>query len=144
MDGWVRPGLACRQQQASGGWLAGWRARLKEQLYKLFRNNQPFIAGSREQGSFAPIPLHCALLHCFSSDPPREYLGQRHFSSVLYLNGPDGPSGFTGGDLCFREDAGGDEMGQLPPGEGPVSRVTPRAGRLVAYEADERNVHMVG
>ena len=39
---------------------------------------------------------------------------------------------------------GDDEMGQLPPGEGPVSRVTPRAGRLVAYEADERNVHMVG
>ena len=80
---------------------------------------------------FSPIPYF------------REYLSQRHYSSVLYLNGPSEASndecnmadGFTGGDLCFKDDT--------PEGGQFVSRLTPRAGRLVAYSSDSHNMHQV-
>ena len=87
----------------------------------------------------------------------REYLSQRYFSSVLYLNSPDESpgctDGFSGGDLCFQDAKGSDESvisgrcaqeGEAEPVGSQLNRVTPRTGRLVAYAADERNVHKVG
>ncbi|EFJ50596.1 hypothetical protein VOLCADRAFT_88567 [Volvox carteri f. nagariensis] len=61
-------------------------------------------------------------------DANREYLARRHVSAVLYLNnqGQD----FDTGDFRFQD------------GPEPL-RIAPRAGRLVAYTADRRNVHCV-
>ena len=87
-----------------------------------------------------PASLHTTLHTCH-----REYLSQRHFSSVLYLNSSG--KGFTGGDLCFKDLR--DQPGEVDPLASPaergsnIRRVTPRAGLLVAYAADKTNVHMV-
>eukprot|EP00878_Enallax_costatus_P047130 GHUV01057534.1.p1 GENE.GHUV01057534.1~~GHUV01057534.1.p1 ORF type:complete len:186 (+),score=50.88 GHUV01057534.1:180-737(+) len=61
-------------------------------------------------------------------DDNREYLSQRHFSAVLYLNtqGQD----FTGGTFSF----------QSGP---PPLHILPAAGTLLVYTADDRNVHRV-
>ncbi|KAG2446021.1 hypothetical protein HXX76_000623 [Chlamydomonas incerta] len=61
-------------------------------------------------------------------DANREYLSRRHMSAVLYLN--DQGADFGGGDFRFQD------------GPEPL-RVSPRAGRMVAYTADARNVHCV-
>ncbi|KAG2494536.1 hypothetical protein HYH03_007303 [Edaphochlamys debaryana] len=61
-------------------------------------------------------------------DANREYLSRRHVSAVLYLN--DQGQDFGEGDFRFQD------------GPEPL-RVAPRAGRLVAYTADARNVHCV-
>lgn len=60
--------------------------------------------------------------------PARDYLAQRHFSAVLYLN-TQGKE-FTGGTFCFKDGP-------------PPLRVSPTAGTLLLYTADERNVHQV-
>ncbi|KXZ49933.1 hypothetical protein GPECTOR_19g384 [Gonium pectorale] len=61
-------------------------------------------------------------------DANRYYLSQRHMSAVLYLN--DQGVEFGAGNFCFQD------------GPGPL-RVPPKAGRMVAYTADARNVHCV-
>jgi hypothetical protein len=100
---------------------------------------------SARQFQFKSIVLWCIIESFLTLI--REYLSQRHFSSVLYLNGPSEISsnddsstdanfdGFIGGDLCFQDD--------VPDGGQTISRLTPRAGRLVAYRSDANNVHKV-
>ncbi|WIA10351.1 hypothetical protein OEZ85_010543 [Tetradesmus obliquus] len=61
-------------------------------------------------------------------DSNREYLAQRHFSAVLYLNSSN--ADFSGGTFCFQS------------GRGPL-RIQPSAGMLLLYTADASNVHQV-
>lgn len=61
------------------------------------------------------------------SDDNRPYLKQRHFSEVCYLNtyGPD----FSGGLFHFQD--------------GEPKSIVPKAGDVVMYTADDRNIHSV-
>ncbi|GBF93946.1 2-oxoglutarate (2OG) and Fe(II)-dependent oxygenase superfamily [Raphidocelis subcapitata] len=60
-------------------------------------------------------------------DANRDYLQQRAYAAVLYLN--DAGAAFGGGALRFRS--------------GAPARVEPRAGRLAAYGAGEGDAHRV-
>ncbi|GMH40009.1 hypothetical protein BSKO_07913 [Bryopsis sp. KO-2023] len=60
-------------------------------------------------------------------DSNREYLEQRAFAAVLYLN--NAGKEFGGGDFRFQD--------------GNPTHVTPKAGRVVAYSAGESNIHCV-
>lgn len=81
-------------------------------------------------------------------DANRDYLSQRHYSAVLYLN--DHGVDFTGGEFQFqcpeRVPASSDGQAKGIDGDGangvPLS-VLPRRGRLLLYGADEGNVHCV-
>ncbi|RDX60960.1 Prolyl 3-hydroxylase 1 [Mucuna pruriens] len=98
------------------------RERLKDKLeeffkceYELFIEFTGLISWSRG----ASIGWH--------SDDNRPYLKQRHFSAVCYLNTYD--KDFSGGLFHFQD--------------GEPKSIVPKAGDVVMYSADDRNIHSV-
>lgn len=85
-------------------------------------------ADSCPRSAFARCRPLLLLLHALLLCSRRPHLAGRHFSAVAYLNSQG--CSFEGGTFCF-------QSGSEP------RQVAPQAGMLLAYTADDSNVHSV-